>query len=72
VNLKFIKVSIYPLLDPALLPVDELQIEGLCMNNIVLVESICTKKQLDEFATLQVSPGTRRVYFKENAELAYI
>jgi hypothetical protein len=36
--------------DPAMLPVDEVRIESVEMNNIRLGKSIYTKKQLDEFA----------------------
>jgi hypothetical protein len=56
--------------DPAMLPVDEVQIEGLRMNNISLGKSIYTNKQLDKFATFQDSKGTRRAYLAETAELA--
>jgi hypothetical protein len=45
--------------DPAVLPVNEVQIEGLHMNDIGLGKSIYTKKQLDEFATFQDSQGTK-------------
>jgi hypothetical protein len=36
--------------DPAILPVDEVQIETLRIKDIGLEMSIYTKKQLDEFA----------------------
>jgi hypothetical protein len=55
-----------------MLPVDEVKIEGLCMNDIGLSKIIYRKKQLDEFATFQDSQGTRRPYPAETAELAYI
>ncbi len=57
--------------DLAMLPVDEVKIEGLHMNDICLGKSIYMKKQLDEFATFQDSQGTRRAYLADTAELAY-
>jgi hypothetical protein len=45
--------------DPAMLPENEVRIEGLRMNDIGLGKSIYTKKQLDEFAAFQDSQGTR-------------
>jgi hypothetical protein len=41
--------------DPAILPVDEVRIEGLKMNDIGLGKSIYTKKKLDEHAAFQDS-----------------
>jgi hypothetical protein len=58
--------------DLAMLLVDEVKTEGLHMNDISLGKSIYPKKQLDEFTTFQDSQGTRRAYFAETAELAYI
>jgi hypothetical protein len=55
-----------------MLPVDEVRIEGLKMNNINLGKSIYTKMQLDEFATFQDSQGMKRVYLSETAKLAYM
>ncbi len=57
--------------DPAILPVDEVQIEELCMNDIRLGKGIYSKKHLDEFATIQDSQGKRRAYLAETAKLAY-
>jgi hypothetical protein len=58
--------------DPAMLPVDEVKIEPVTVNNIRLGKSIYTKKQLEEFATFQDSRGTRKAYLAETAELAYM
>jgi hypothetical protein len=58
--------------DPAMLPMDEVKIEGLRMKDISLSKSIYTKKQLDGFATLARQSRNRRVYLDETAELAYI
>jgi hypothetical protein len=55
-----------------MIPVDEVQIEGLRMNDIGLGKSIYTKKQLDKFAAFQDSQGTKRAYLAKTAELAYI
>jgi hypothetical protein len=52
-----------------MLPVDEVKIEPVDMNDIGLGKSIYTKKQLDEFAAFQDSQGTRKVYLVETAEL---
>jgi hypothetical protein len=57
--------------DPAMLPVDEVRIESVEMNDIRLGKSIYTKKQLDEFAAFQDSQETRKAYLAETAELAY-
>jgi hypothetical protein len=54
-----------------MLPVEEVQIESMRMNNLGHCKSIYTKKQLDEFATFQDSQGTRRTYLAETAELAH-
>jgi hypothetical protein len=43
-----------------MLPVDEVRIEGVEMNDIGLGKSIYTKKLLDEFAAFQDSQGTRK------------
>jgi hypothetical protein len=57
--------------DPAMLPVDEVRIDPLEVNDIGLGKSIYTRKQLDEFARFQDSQGTRKAYLAETAELAY-
>jgi hypothetical protein len=57
--------------DPAMFPVDEVQIEGLHMNDIRLGKSIYIKKQLDKFATFQDNQRNRRAYLAKTAELAY-
>jgi hypothetical protein len=49
-----------------MLPVDEVKIEPVNMNDIRLGKSIYTKKQLDEFAAFQDS----QAYLAETAELA--
>jgi hypothetical protein len=41
--------------DPAMLPVDEVQIESLRMNDLGLGKSMYTKKQSDKFAPFQDS-----------------
>ncbi len=56
---------------PAMLPVDEVKIDPVEVNNIGLGKSICTKEQLDEFARFQDSQGTRKAYLAETAERAY-
>ncbi len=67
---------IYPKLrechDASMLPMYEVRIEGLRMNDIRLGKSIYTKKQLDEFAAFQDSQGTMRAYLAETSELAYM
>jgi hypothetical protein len=57
--------------DPAMLPVDEVKIDPIEVNDIGLGKSIYTKEQLDEFARFQDSQGTRKAYLAETAELAY-
>jgi hypothetical protein len=58
--------------DPAMLPVGEVKIDPVEVNNIGLGKSIYTKEQLDEFARFQGdSQGTRKAYLAETAELAY-
>ncbi len=57
--------------DPAMLPVDEVKIDPVEVNNIGLGKSIYTKEHLDEFARFQDSQGTRKAYLAETAELAY-
>jgi hypothetical protein len=54
-----------------MLPVDEVKIDPVEVNDIGLGKSIYTKEQLDEFARFQDSQGTRKVYLAETAELAY-
>jgi hypothetical protein len=58
--------------DPAMLPVDEVRIDPVMVNNIGLGKSIYTKEQLEEFARFQDSQGTRKAYLAETAERAYI
>jgi hypothetical protein len=58
--------------EPAMLPVYEVPIEGLCVTDIGPGKSIYTKKQLDESATFQDSQGTRRAYLAKTAELTSI
>jgi hypothetical protein len=66
----------YPVLkechDPAMLPMDEVKIDPVMVNNIGLGKSIYTKEQLEEFARFQDSQGTRKAYLAETAEMAYI
>ncbi len=57
--------------DPAMLPVDEVKIDPVTMNNIGLGKSIYSKKQLEEFAAFQDRQGTE-AYLAETAELAYM
>ncbi len=54
-----------------MLPVDEVQIHPVKINNISLGKSIYTKEQLEEFARFQDSQGTRKAYLVETAEMAY-
>jgi hypothetical protein len=65
----------YPVLkechDPAMLPVDEVRMDPVKINNIGLGKSIYTKKQLKVFAHFQDSQGTRKAYLAETAEMAY-
>jgi hypothetical protein len=65
----------YPVLkechDPAMLPVDEVRIDPVKINNISLGKRIYTKEQLEEFARFQDSQGTRKAYLAETAEMAY-
>jgi hypothetical protein len=58
--------------DPAMLPVDEVRIDLVTVNNISLGKSIYTREQLEEFARFQDSQGTRKAYLAETAEMAYI
>jgi hypothetical protein len=55
-----------------MLPVDEVRIDPVTVNNISLGKSIYTKEQLAEFARFQDSQGTRKAYLAETAEMAYI
>jgi hypothetical protein len=57
--------------DPAMLPVGEVKIDPVELNNKGLGKSIYTREQLDEFARFQDSQGTRKAYLAETAELAY-
>jgi hypothetical protein len=54
-----------------MLPVDEVKIDPVEVNEFGLGKSIYTKAQLDEFARFQDSQGTRKAYLAETAELAY-
>jgi hypothetical protein len=58
--------------DPEMLPVDEVRIDPVQVNDIGLGKSIYTQQQLDEFARFQDSQGTRKAYLAETAEMAYI
>jgi hypothetical protein len=58
--------------DPEMLPVDEVRIDPVKVNDIGLGKSIYTQQQLDEFARFQDSQGTRKAYLAETAEMAYI
>jgi hypothetical protein len=66
----------YPVLkechDPAMLPVDEVRIDPITVNNIGLDKNIYTREHLEEFARFQDSPGTGKAYLAETAEMAYI
>jgi hypothetical protein len=55
-----------------MLPVGEIKIDPVEINDIGLGKSIYTKAQLDEFARFQDSQGTRKAYLAETAELAYV
>jgi hypothetical protein len=55
-----------------MLPVDEVRIDPVKVNDISLGKSIYTQQQLDEFARFQDSQGTRKAYLAETAEMAYI
>jgi hypothetical protein len=55
-----------------MLPLDEVRINPVTVNNIGLVKSIYTREQLEEFSQFQDSQGTRKAYLAETAEMAYI
>jgi hypothetical protein len=55
-----------------MLPVDEVRINPVTVNNIGLGKSIYMREQLEEFAWFQDSQGTRKAYLAETAERAYI
>jgi hypothetical protein len=55
-----------------MLPVNEVKIDSVTVNNIRFGKSICTKMQLEEFVTFQDSQGTHKAYLAETAELAYM
>jgi hypothetical protein len=65
----------YPVLkechDHEMLPVDEVRIDPVKVNDIGLGKGIYTKEQLEEFARFQDSQGTRKAYLAETAEMAY-
>jgi hypothetical protein len=50
-----------------MLPVGEVKIDPVEVNDIGLGKSIYTKAQLDEFARFQDSQGTRKAYLAETA-----
>jgi hypothetical protein len=54
-----------------MLPVDEVQIDPVKVNDIRLGKCIYTKEQFEEFARFQDSQGTRKAYLAETAEMAY-
>jgi hypothetical protein len=54
----------------AMLPVDEVRIDPIKINNIGLGKSIYTKEQLEEFARFQDSQGTRKACLAETTEMA--
>jgi hypothetical protein len=56
--------------DPEMLPVDEVRIDLVKVNDIGLGKSIDTKEQLEEFARFRDSQGTRKAYLAETAEMA--
>jgi hypothetical protein len=56
---------------PEMLPVDEVRIDLVKVNDIGLGKSIYTQQQLDKFARFQDSQGTRKVHLAETAEMAY-
>ncbi len=55
-----------------MLPVDEVKIDLVTVNNIGLGKSIYTREQLEEFARFQDSQGTRKAYLAETAEIAHM
>jgi hypothetical protein len=57
--------------DPEILPIDEVRIDPVKVNDIGLGKSIYTKEQLEEFAQFQDSQGARKAYLAETAEIAY-
>jgi hypothetical protein len=57
--------------NPDMLPVDEVRIDTVKVNDIGLGKSIYTQEQLEEFARFQDSQGTRNAYLAETAEMAY-
>ncbi len=57
--------------DPAMLPVDEVRIDPVKVNEVGLGKSIYTREQLEEFARFQDSQETRKAYLAETAEMAY-
>jgi hypothetical protein len=57
--------------DPAMLPVEEVRIDPVKVNNISLGKNIYTREQLEEFARFQDSQGTRKANLAETAEMAY-
>ncbi len=57
--------------NPEMLPVDEVRIDPVKVNDIGLGKSMYTQEQLEEFARFQDSQGTRKAYLAETAEMAY-
>jgi hypothetical protein len=58
--------------DPAMLPMDEVKIYPLTVNNIGLGKSIYTKEQLEDFTTFQDSQGTQKAYLADTDDLAHM
>ncbi len=57
--------------NPEMLPVNEVRIDPVKVNDIGLGKSIYTKEQLEESARFHDSQETRKAYLAETAELAY-
>ncbi len=55
-----------------MLPVDEVKIDLVTVNNVGLGKSIYTREQLEEFARFRDSQGTWKAYLAETAEIAYL
>jgi hypothetical protein len=54
-----------------MLPVDEVRIDPVKVNDVGLGKNIYTREQLEEFARFQDSQGTRKAYLAETVEMAY-
>jgi hypothetical protein len=57
--------------DPEMLPVDEVRIDPVKVNDISLGKSIYTQEQLEELARFQDSQGTRKAYLAETAKMVF-